>query len=469
MKKSVTLIYAILMMIGAYSCSDENIGKSITDTKSEIIEDTAFVMTGVSIPNQKLHARTSTQLVGNIQCPGYGTLKSDVVCQLMPANTIDTINTKEEWVDSCQLVLSLKATGGFTGDSLAPMRMSVYELTKQLPDPIYSDFDAKGYYDASKPIASASCSPASAVLCSETSYSGTTATWREVRIPMPKEFARRIYRLFMNNSEAFSDPTKFKEYFPGLYIANSYGSGRVMNYYATELDVFYRKHVTVKDTTDTIQTYNQSYAAATPEVITNNNLHLTVAESVKEMVSNGEAIVMGPSGYEVNVKFPIQDIINAYKANTNDGLAIINSLQLSIPVEEISNTYKIAPPTYLLMVKKDKKDTFFEGDSLTNSKDSFYATYNSTTKQYEFTGLRPYILNIINNQNGVAKEEDINLTLTPIDVESYTQSSSYYYYYGGQQQTIVTKISPAVTSPSIAKLRLDKAKIKLVYSKQSMF
>ena len=48
-------------MIGVYSCSDENIGSSLTDTKSEIIEDSSFVMTGVSVENKKLHARTSTK------------------------------------------------------------------------------------------------------------------------------------------------------------------------------------------------------------------------------------------------------------------------------------------------------------------------------------------------------------------------------------------------------------------------
>lgn len=468
MKKSVTLIFALLMMVGVYSCSDENIGHSITDTKSSIIEDSSFVMTGVSVPNTKLQARTSTQLVGEINCPGYGKLKSEVVCQLMPANKIDTIGTKAEWIDSCRLVLSLKATGGFTGDSLAPMRMNVYELKKQLPEPIYSDFSAEGYYDTDKPLASASCSPASAVQCAEYSYSGSSSIWREIRVPMPKEYAQKMFQLYTKNSDFFRDPAKFKEEFPGLYIKHSYGSGRVMNYYATDLEVYYRQHTVVRDTVDTIQTSMQVYAASTPEVITNNNLQLTVAESVKEMVANGEAIVMGPSGYEVNVKFPIQDIINTYKANTADGLSVINSLELTIPAEEISNEYKIAPPSHILMVKKDKKDTFFDGDSLTNNQDSFYATYNATKKQYEFTGLRPYILNIINNQGGVAKEEDINLVLTPIDVTSYTQNSSYYYY-SSQQQTIVTKISPSVALPSIVKLRLDKAKIKVVYSKQSVF
>ena len=150
---------------------------------------------------------------------------------------------------------------------------------------------------------------------------------------MPKEYAKKIFNLFVNKSDAFSDPTKFKEYFPGLYITNSYGSGRVMNYYATDLEVFYRKQTTVRDTVDTITTVSQVYAASTPEVITNNNLRLTVAESVKQMVNNGEAIVMGPSGYEVNVKFPIQDIINTYslyRARTFCSHTVSNSAVKSV-------------------------------------------------------------------------------------------------------------------------------------------
>lgn len=469
LKQSVCWIFALLMMLGAYSCSDENIGHSITDTKSSIIEDSTFVMTGVSVPNTKLQARTSTQLVGEINCAGYGRLKSDVVCQLMPANRIDTIGTNVDLIDSCRLVLCLKASDGFTGDSLAPMRMTVYELEQTLPEPIYSDFSAEGYYNPNKPIASVSYSPASAKQYSEYSYTdGTTVTWREIAIPMPVEYAKRMHNLYVTNPAAFGDPEEFKKHFRGLYVTNSYGSGRMMNYYATELEVYYRQHTTVRDTVDTIQVSQQVYAASTPEVITNNNLSLSADESVKEMVANGEAIVMGPSGYEVNVHFPIQDIINTYKANTADGLSVINSLQLTIPVEQISNEYNIAPPAYLLMVKKDKKNDFFEGDSLTNNKDSFYATYNSATKEYVFSGLRPYILNILNNKGGIATDEDINLTLTPIDVASYTQMSNYYYYYGSSQ-TVVTKISPAVSQPAIAKLRLDKAKIKVVYSKQSVY
>ena len=467
MKKSIYLIFALLCLIGVYSCSDENIGSSITDTRSSIIEDSSFVMTGSSVLNSKVHAKTSTQLVGKVNSPGYGKITSDVVCQLMPAAVLDTSGVQEEWIDSCNLELCLNYSDGFTGDSLAPMRISVYELTKQLPEPIYSDFDPTGYYDPEKPLGSVSCSPASAIECSET-YSSTTSTWKEVHVPMPISYVQSMWNLWKKDKSIFSDPEVFKKYYPGLYITTSYGSGRVMNYYATELETYYRQYTQLTDSTDTIYHNSQTYAASTPEVITNNNIKLEIDQKVKDMVANGDAIVMGPAGYEVNVKFPIQEIIDKYKLNTSDGLSLINSLEMTIPVEKVTNTYDIAPPQYILMCKKDKKDEFFAGDSLTNDEDSFYATYNSTDKCYEFSGMRDYILNIINNKGGYAEEEDINLVLTPIDVTTYTNTSTYLYY-SYTTSSSVTKIAPAVAKPSIAKLRLDKAKIKIVYSKQSVF
>ena len=305
LKQSVCWIFALLMMLGAYSCSDENIGHSITDTKSSIIEDSSFVMTGVSVPNTKLQARTSTQLVGEINCAGYGRLKSDVVCQLMPANRIDTIGTNVDLIDSCRLVLCLKASDGFTGDSLAPMRMTVYELEQTLPEPIYSDFSAEGYYNPKKPIASVSYSPASAKQYSEYSYTdGTIVTWREIAIPMPVEYAKRMHNLYVTNPVAFGDPEEFKKHFRGLYITNSYGSGRMMNYYATELEVYYRQHTTVRDTVDTIQVSQQVYAASTPEVITNNNLSLSADEKCEGNGGKWRSYRDGTFGLRGECAFP---------------------------------------------------------------------------------------------------------------------------------------------------------------------
>ena len=183
------------------------------------------------------------------------------------------------------------------------------------------------------------------------------------------------------------------------------------------------------------------------------------------MVDNGEAMIVAPAGYEVQVRFPIQDIIDKYKANIGNNQSVINTLTLTLPVSVPLTEYNIQPPTYLLMVKTSQKDNFINGDSLANNKDSFYAVYSPSQKEYVFTGLRDYIINIIKNQGGVATEDDFNFTITPVDVTTYSYQSSNYYY-GGGSTTVVTKISPMVSRPAIARLLLNKAKVSISYSKQ---
>ena len=157
---------------------------------------------------------------------------------------------------------------------------------------------------------------------------------------------------YKTDPATFSTPKAFAEYFPGIYITNSYGQGHVMNFYDIEFVTYYRKYEKLTETTDTIYpAKSQSYMAVTPEVVYNNNITLDVDDQVEDMVANGDAIVMGPAGYEVRADFPIQEIIDKFKAGTQDGLGVINSLALEIPAEKVVNRYDIAPPKYLLMVK----------------------------------------------------------------------------------------------------------------------
>ena len=74
-------------------------------------------------------------------------MTSDVVAQFMPTSKIDTVGVHggAQWIDSCFITMRV-AEGDFTGDSLAPMRMEIYELNHQLPIPIFSDFDPSTYY-----------------------------------------------------------------------------------------------------------------------------------------------------------------------------------------------------------------------------------------------------------------------------------------------------------------------------------
>lgn len=470
MKRTLNVLFAIAMLLGAYSCTDETIGSSILDTKLSIIEDSSFTITGKTVENKSLLSRTSLQLLGAIKSDGYGTLTSQVVSEFMPTYAVDTANTKIDWIDSCKFILRLPSTDAFTGDTLAPMRLNIYKLNKPLPTPLYSDFDPSDYYDKSDLLGTAPYSMNSATLVSVYNASSMSYVYhREVEVPTSTSIAKDIYKKFIENSDMFHSPKEFNKYFPGIYIENSFGSGRVMNFTDTELRVYYRKNTVLNDTTDTIISTTQAYMASTPEVQTNNIINLDVDASVKSMIDNGDAIVMAPAGYEVQANFPIADVIDYYKKNSNDGLAIINKLEMEIPADKLSTQFGINPPKYLLMVKTSMKDNFIAGDSLTNSKDSFYAIYDDTDKCYYFSDLRNYFLDIMNTKGGMISPEDVNFTITPMDVTTFTDtSSSYYYYYQSNPTSVVTNIAPQVSTPAIARLRLDKAKIKITFSKQTM-
>ena len=464
MRKSINALVAVLAgsMTLLVSCMSDTIGTSIADTRSTVVVDSSFTITGYSVPIGRVQSRTSMHLLGDLDSEGYGHLSSDVVTQFMPAARMDTVTKSADQIDSCRLVLRIPGTNGFTGDSLSPMRLTVFQLTKQLPNPIYSDFDPTGYYDENEIVGSTAYSARSAKWNSD--YTGTA--YREVYIPLDVSVARSLFNEYKENPETFNSPTTFAEFFPGLYIANTYASGRVTNFNGIGFQVFYHYSPAGKDT---VIVDNSHYLGSTPEVVSNNIIELTVDETVKQRVARGEAIVMSPGGYEVKVNFPIQEIIDRYYSASQGDLSIINTLKMEIPAEKLPTGNNIAPPNYLLMVKETMRDNFIAGDSLTNNKDSFYATYDADTKSYQFNDMRPYVMNIINKKGGIATDEDIHLVLMPVDVTTYTYNTSSSIYYSGTSTSTVTKIAPAVSVPNIVKLRLDKAKISMSFSRQSLF
>ena len=464
MKQLFNVILAAAALLSLYACTDETIGVSITDSVSSIIEDSSFVITGHSVLNDRVQMRTTTKMLGELNAAGFGNITASAVTMWMPAMSIDTAGITAETIDSCRLKLRLPYTGGYTGNPLAPMRLNVYRLNQPLPTPIYSDFDPADYYYPSDLLASESYSPSSGWLEVSTSYvTGTLSrdTVRVISVPMPTELGRELFTTYVNDPSLFASPRAFANVFPGIYITNTYGSGHVMNIKSTELDVYYHRHIWLNDTTETDSTYCQSYLASTPEIVSNNIIRYDVDDAITAMVNDGQALIVAPAGYEVQVSFPIQDIIDKFAANVKNSQAIINSLSLELPVSIPSTEYDIQPPTYLLMVKTSEKDNFINGDSLTNNQDSFYAIYDAVNKKYTFSGMRDYILDIIDNQGGIVAEEDINFTITPVDVTNYTYTRSYY----GSTST-VTKISPMVSRPAIVRLLLDRAKVKITYSKQ---
>lgn len=444
---------AAITMLAA--CSDsEDIGSSIIQDEVEVVVKDGFTLSGHTVGNTRIQSRTITQLLGSIDAKGYGNFKSDFVTQFMPAGEIDTVGITADDIDSLQMMLAIP-NGGYIGDSIAPMGLRIYRLNKQLPSPIYSDFDPSDYYDESKPIAS------KIYTCSALGMADSLLeyNYRFVYCQLPVELGRELFEAYRENPSIYQEPSTFAQLFPGLYVANSYGAGRVIKIAGNTMRLFYHRTVT-NETTGRDSTYNYvgNYYAVTPEVVTNNNIDFEMSSDLTDMAASGKSILVAPAGLDVEVTFPIEELLASYRADA-DGLAVVNTLTLEIPVAEIENSYGITPPPNLLMVLSSRKSEFFESNQVTDNKYSFYAAYDSVNKRYRFSGLREYFLTML-DKNEPLTADDFTFTLTPvtIDTENYSSSTSFY----------ISAIVPYIDTPAMAELLLDEAKITFTYSKQSV-
>lgn len=465
--KAALLSPALIAFATACSDSQSSLGSSLIEDQVEIIVDTAFTLTGSPIPNVDIMSRSELQLLGNIDANEYGKFSSDVVTQLMPSQTVETENVT---VDSVKLIMRMPLAG-YLGDSLMPMGIEVFRLTEPLKAPIYSNFDVSGKYDPENPMASKMY-----VLTGQNlSESAAKLPYRYVDIDLGKDFGNEIIDKYKQDPSTFATPSNFAAWFPGLYIRSSFGSGRVVQVDSTVVTMFYHTVTPIEDTTparDTTIYYQSSYLAVTPEIITNNNLRYNISDNLKALADAGEPILVAPTGYDVKVTLPTRRLVETYKEK-GGMLSVVNSLSISIPVEEITNNYGLTPPPDVLLVKASEKDKFFSQSKLPDNVNSFCASYDSYSHTYVFNGMRDYLLQFVNGQE--ITDEDTEFIICPVSVARETSGSQnysyyYYYYYGisPTETTTIVNVVPYIQRPAMAKLSLDKAKIVFTYSVQKL-
>lgn len=440
-------------------CDDETngIGSSLIQSENDIIIEDNFTITGHSVTNDKVQSRTAMLLLGSIDAEDYGHFSSDFVTQFMPVAEIDSTLTSAAAIDSVKLKLMF-APGNFVGDSIIPMGLEVYRLNKGLQAPIFSDFNPEDYYDASRPIGSTVYAASNL----ELSDSLKKLDHRDIYVDLPRDLGVELYNLYTTDPGAYINPTTFAQHFPGIYVRNSYGSGRVTQIGATLLQLYYHYDTTNAAGRDTTYNYIGSFYSATPEVLSNNNIAYNMAPQLNDDVAQGQQLIVAPAGLEVEMTFPLLDIIRYYRANAGR-LSVINNLTLSIPATNIANTYGIRPPSQLLMVLKKDKEEFFEESKVTDGITSFYATFSDDTDTYDFSSLRSYLLDALEREEEL-DADDFTFILTPVTVDAETVTDPYT----GNRVNYVKSIVPYVQQPAMTRLLLDKAKLQLTFTNQSV-
>ncbi|MDE6715363.1 MAG: DUF4270 domain-containing protein [Muribaculaceae bacterium] len=461
MKLSIKSVLSIIGLTGiAVSCNTGNVGESIAQSSVKVVIDSVFTITGQSVQSRDIPARTTQQLLGVVKATDFGVLESDFVTQFMPASSLDTVGVRDRDIDSVKFIMRIPPMG-FTGDSLAPMRASVYVLNKELPRSINSSFDplAEGYCNESDMLGSTSYS-ATALGMGDSIYA---LYERQVPVTLPREWGQNFFRKYMESPATFSSPTEFAKWFPGVYVANTYGSGRVMHISSSVITFYYKKHTQTSAGKDTIVNLQNDYLATTPEVINNNNMRLKAAQGITDKIAAGDVIIQAPVGYNAEIKMPIEDIIGKFKNARGNNLGVINNLYLSIPAEKLSNDASISLPPNLLLIKASERESFFKENKVTDNITSYYALYNEKTKSYDFTELRNYIISLldkVDSKDGYTiTDDDCTFALVPVVVLLDTD------YYG---TSYVINVTPWVDAPVMCKLNLTDAEVKFGYSIQQL-
>ena len=246
-------------------------------------------------------------------------------------------------------------------------------------------------------------------------------------------------------------------------MRNSYGAGRVTQIENTLMVMYYHTDITDADGKPAIKRYEGRYFTVTPEVVSNNNIKFIMSPQLQARINAGEEIIVAPVGRDVQLTFPITDVIDYYNANRGS-ISVVNTLAMQIPAEVIANDYGIEPPSSLLMVLEKDRDSFFLDNSLPDNKKSFLAEYNAGDHIYNFSSLREYLLELLNKYPDPTQipAEEYTFCLTPVSLTTEQNSNGY------QNSVYVSAVTPYIGKPAMVRLNLADAKITFQFSKQTL-
>ncbi len=431
----LTVLVIAALTFAACDDTTEGIGGSITNKIDNInISDSAFNVTTKSIVAGAVLSRNNTGLIGNMKDPETGNyVKGDYMTQLsvLPTFSVDTLDYIKQAnggsieADSCYLLVSYNAS---YGDTIAPMKVTAYEMTKPMTEDqeYYSDYDAfkNGWVSESNQHWSSNYNLSN------------TSDVKNFKIYLNKEYKNKkdgktyknygsyILQTYAEHPEYFKTNYKFlHNVCPGFFIKNVGGTGNMAKIWNTELIFYWTRHKTIKakdgatDSTAVGIGYNRF--DGTEEVLQLNKIQ-NDKESMEKLASQKDwTYLKSPAGIFTEVTLPIEDIMKGHEKDT------LNTATISFPRlnnENEDNPYNFATPSTILMVQKDSLKSFFEKSKLADSRTSYTASYSSTgtyKNAYTFQNIANLVSAMYKNKG---KGENWNkVVLVPVNVITTTQ------------------------------------------------
>lgn len=460
---------AFLSILFIASCDDDlsSIGGSIQPESDKIYVgvDTIKNISVETIQLDAIHARTIQAMLGKYKDPIFGEIESDYMSQVFPTETasfqeyVGDFKIKEIKIDSVELQIdAIKVIG----DTLSPVGVSVYRLTKQLNKDIYTDVDPKEYCDMKDVLGRTSFTIADSYVANGHYYA--------IKVPLKQSLGHEFLEMWKNDSTIFKDPDLLKEKFKGFYVTQTFGSDVLMTIDNTSLLIYYSFKGPTKDKLSNDSTYRDSLITGpSPEVIQVNRISNNDMSGLINDESAPRSYMKTPAGVYSKFNIPLTDVAKAVGKDT-----VINSARFDIlGFTELEQFSAFDRPTNLLFINKDSIDSFF---SRRNSKPdnitSFVIQRNSSSNKYSSTGIIPYqnvtgtanLANLLNYyldkfRSEDAEIKDLEYVLLPVNVSAST-STDYYNNTISYVNSVTHNMSP-----TSAILRTNDLKIPYVFTK----
>jgi hypothetical protein len=424
-----------------YACNDEMgvVGPTIQpeDDKSIIYSDT-FALTASTQLLDSIYAKSTYGLLGEFYDPLFGNLKSDYICQFYSAEGFSFTQTPIDGkIDSIDLSVYYDR-GGWIGDSLAPMQVKIFPLIKQLERNFYTKTDPKEYADMHNPLGQQAYTPRDLHVSDsirDLSSSDSNYYYPRVKVSLPISLGQKFYDETILHPSTFNTQQSFNEFFPGLYVTNTFGSGNILIVTNTVLTIHYR-YLTASSS-GAIDSIVNTYEVftVTPEVIQLNNFRNTDISHLLEP-NDSYTYMKTPAGIFTRLTIPAKEILSRIKGRR------VNSFYLALkamPQEDWA--YALTPPDYLLLLPEDSLANFFRESKLHNSITSYVSSkYASLT--YDFGNLASLLTYLMANEPDT---ENINFLVIPIEMTTQQDNSG---------NTIATSINHYL-KPSGVRLRKE--------------
>lgn len=438
--KSLIGIFPLLALLFS-ACDDDlnTIGGSVQPKDDDIVltADTMLVKARTISMEDSIYARTIYGLLGKYDDEIFGSIKSDYLCEFYcPDDTKFDFSSgyRMSSVDSTRMQIAFST---YSGDTIAPMGVSIYEVNNRLAKNYYTNLDVSKYCDLSKPLG------AKAYTIAKTPFSSSTT--RVISVDMA-DFGKKLYNASLTANSPLKNSSAFLDYFPGAYIESSFGAGNLVQVDGTSLRVFYtaRKDTVLTDslgvTRDSIMYLSKVLSlSVTAEVIQLNKVQNRTPASL--LVENtGATYIKSPAGLCTEVELPLKDIID--KAGTRT----VNLARFKVSgftEKEPSTTYALKRTQNLLLINKDSVESFFTGRKPVDYVTTFVVTRSSDSNVYDFTNIGTMVKHY--KEKGLTKNP--KFLLIPVDL-----------FYGSTYYNSMT--------PSTAILRAGSQdmRVELIYS-----